>query len=123
MPDQTPVYELTLLLATDAEQEVRARILADLEAAVQRGGGSVLRKSAWGNRGLAYRIDKHDDAEFHLFELTAPPNLLADISHTLQITDGVLRFRIMKAVSGGRGGTEREPASAVAGPAADSQAG
>ncbi len=112
MADPTPVYELTLLLSTDAEEDTRARILGDLEAAITRGGGSIVRKTAWGNRSLAYRIDHEDDAEIHLFELTAPPNLLADLNHTLRITDGVLRFRVIKAISGGQQQQEPEPAAA-----------
>jgi small subunit ribosomal protein S6 len=121
MPDTTPVYELTLLLSTKAEEDTRARILADLEAAITRGGGSILRKSTWGNRGLAYRIEHEDDAEIHLFELTAPPNLLADLSHTLRITDGVLRFRVIKATSGGRRRPEPEPAAATTASAPDAE--
>ena len=105
MPDEIPVYELTLLLSTDGEEETRARILAEVEAAIQRGGGTIINKSAWGTRSLAYRIDRHDDAEFHLLELTAPPNLLTELSHSLHIADGVLRFRIIKAVRGGRSGS------------------
>ena len=92
MPDETPIYELTLLLSTDAEEDARARILSEVEAAIQRGGGSVLNKSAWGTRSLAYRIDRHDDAEFHLLEMTAPANLLTELSHNLHIADGVLLF-------------------------------
>jgi small subunit ribosomal protein S6 len=119
MPDETPTYELTLLLSTDAEEEARARILSEVEAAIERGGGSVLNRSAWGTRSLAYRIDRHDDAEFHLLELTAPANLLTELSHNLRIADGVLRFRIIKAIPGGRGKRSREPAAAAAGGSAE----
>jgi small subunit ribosomal protein S6 len=123
MPDETPIYELTLLLSTDAEEEARARVLSEVEAAIQRGGGSVLNKSAWGTRSLAYRIDRHDDAEFHLLELTAPPNLLTELSHNLHIADGVLRFRIIKAISGSRRPPSGEPEAAAAGASADAQSG
>ncbi|HEY3945700.1 MAG TPA: 30S ribosomal protein S6 [Solirubrobacteraceae bacterium] len=123
MPDETPIYELTLLLSTDAEEDARARILSEVEAAIQRGGGSVLNKSAWGTRSLAYRIDRRDDAEFHLLEMTAPANLLTELSHNLHIADGVLRFRIIKAVAGGRGKPSGEPAAAAARGSAEGQSG
>ncbi len=114
MPDTTPIYELTLLLSTKAEEDTRARILGELESAITRGGGAIVRKTTWGNRSLAYRIEHEDDAEIHLFELTAPPNLLADLGHTLRITDGVLRFRVIKAIASGRERPEPEPAAASA---------
>ena len=123
MPDETPIYELTLLLSTDAEEEARARILSEVEAAIQRGGGSVVNKSAWGTRSLAYRIDRHDDADFHLLELTAPANVLTELSHNLRIADGVLRFRIIKAIPDGRAKPSAEPAAAAAGGSADEQSG
>lgn len=110
MADHTTVYELTLLLSTDAEEDVRARILGDLETAIESGGGSVVNKSSWGRRSLSYSIGRHDEAEFHLFELNAPANLLTELGRTLRITDGVLRFRIVKAIPGGRGKPAPEPA-------------
>jgi small subunit ribosomal protein S6 len=123
MPDETPIYELTLLLSTDADEEARARILSEVEAAIERGGGSVLNKSAWGTRSLAYRIDRHDDAEFHLLEMTAPAQLLNELSHNLHIADGVLRFRIIKAIAGGRGKPSAEPAVAAPPGSAEEQSG
>ncbi|MGN6167429.1 MAG: 30S ribosomal protein S6, partial [Solirubrobacteraceae bacterium] len=93
------------------------------EAAIQRGGGSVVNKSAWGTRSLAYRIDRHDDAEFHLLELTAPANLLTELSHNLHIADGVLRFRIIKAIPGSRRTPSGEPAAAATGAPAEVQIG
>lgn len=121
MPDETPIYELTLLLSTDAEEDARAQILSEVEGAIQRGGGSVVNKSAWGTRSLAYRIDRHDDAEFHLLEMTAPANLLTELSHDLHIADGVLRFRIIKAIPRGRGKPSGEPAAAAARGSAEGQ--
>lgn len=123
MPDETPIYELTLLLSTDAEEEARARILSDVEGAIQRGGGSVVNKSAWGTRSLAYRIDRHDDADFHLLELTAPATVLTELSHSLRIADGVLRFRIIKAIPSGREEPAAEPAAAGAGASMDAESG
>lgn len=113
MADHTTVYELTLLLSAEAEEDVRARILADVETEIGRGGGSVVNKSSWGTRSLAYRIERHADAEFHLFELTGPPNLLTELGRTLRINDGVLRFRIIKAIPGDRGRPAPEPAPAA----------
>jgi small subunit ribosomal protein S6 len=123
LPDETPIYELTLLLSTDAEEEARARILSEVEGAIQRGGGSVLNKSAWGTRSLAYRIDRHDDADFHLLELTAPANVLTELSHSLRIADGVLRFRIIKAIPRGRDQRAGAPAAAGASAPADAEGG
>ncbi len=111
MPQETPVYDLTLLISTAIEEEARAQILAEVENAIQRGNGSIVSRSDWGTRNLAYQIQRQNDAEFHLLQMTGPPSLLEELGHSLHITDGVLRFRIIKSVPGARGG----PASARGG--------
>ena len=106
MPQETPVYDLTLLISTAIPEESRAQILADVEKTIQRGNGSIVSRSDWGTRNLAYRIERQHDAEFHLLQMTGPPSLLEELGHNLRITDGVLRFRIIKSVPGSRGGTD-----------------
>lgn len=105
MPKQSPTYDLMLLLSTSAEEKQRAKILADVEAAVADGGGSIEHKDGWGVRALSYQINHQPDAEYHLLQFTGPTPLLEALSHSLRITDGVLRFRIIK----GRPGTTRRP--------------
>src|SRR5438552_2450766 len=108
MAEQTPLYDLLLLLSTSVEDERRTKILSDVEAAISKGGGSIERRDDWGTRGLAFRIRHEADAEYHLLQFTTPPALLESLSHDLRITDGVLRFRIIKL----RPGTPAAPASA-----------
>ncbi len=100
MPDETPLYDLMLLLSTSAEDERRAKILSDVESAIARGGGSIALNGDWGVRALAYRIEHQSDAEYHLLQFTGPPELLESLSHNLGITDGVLRHRIIKVLPG-----------------------
>ncbi len=100
MPDETPTYDLMLLLSTSAEEERRAKILADVESAISGTNGSIVHDADWGTRPLAYQIDHQGDAEYHLLQFTGPPALLETLNHTLGITDGVLRFRIIKVLPG-----------------------
>jgi small subunit ribosomal protein S6 len=97
-----------LLLSTSADDERRAKILADVEAAIGNGGGSIERNDDWGTRGMAYRISHEAEAEYHLLQFGAPPALLESLSQSLRIADGVLRFRIIKVLPG----TPEPPASA-----------
>jgi len=94
-----PVYDLVLLLDTAAEPDVRAKIVADTERTI-RASGELLRHDEWGDRALAYPIDHRTDAEYHLLQFHATPELLAALNHVLHITDGVVRFRIIKLKPG-----------------------
>jgi small subunit ribosomal protein S6 len=97
-----------LLLSTIAPEEQRAKILSDVERMISDGGAVIERNDDWGTRGMAYRIRHQPDAEYHLLQFTGPPSVLESLSHALRITDGVLRFRIIK----NRPGTPPAPESA-----------
>ena len=89
MAQLPPIYDLMVLLATSAEDERRARILADVEQTIADGGGTVELKQEWGVRRLAFEIDHTADAEYHLLQFSGPPALVETLSYNLKITDGV----------------------------------
>jgi small subunit ribosomal protein S6 len=100
MANEPTLYDLVLLLSEDAPEEQRARILSAVESAITGAGGSIERNDDWGRRPMAYEIRHRPEAEYHLLQFHAPPTLIEELSHTLHITDGVLRFRIIKVRRG-----------------------
>jgi small subunit ribosomal protein S6 len=100
MPEQRPLYDLVLLLSTGAPEEQRAKILSDVESAITGAQGTIERRDDWGQRPMAYRIHHQPEAEYHLLQFTAPPTLIEPMSHDLRITDGVVRFRVIKNLPG-----------------------
>ena len=100
MAAQAPLSDLMLLLATAAPDEQREKILADVESTITNVDGSIERKDDWGQRPLAYRIAHQPDADYHLLQFKAPPTLIETLSHDLRITDGVVRFRVIKNLPG-----------------------
>jgi small subunit ribosomal protein S6 len=95
-----PIYDLVLLLDTQIDESVRAKIVADTTATVQA-QGELLRYDEWGERPLTYPIDKKASAEYHLLQFHAGSSeLLNSLDRTLRITDGVMRFRIIKLAPG-----------------------
>jgi small subunit ribosomal protein S6 len=93
------VYDLMLLLDTSATDAQREKILADTEAAIT-GEGTLVGKHDWGARALAYEIRHKGEAEYHLFQFNATPALLERLHRTLRLTDGIVRFRIIKLAPG-----------------------
>ena len=100
MPHQAPLYDLVLLLSATAPEEQRTKILADVESAITRAEGSIERQDDWGQRPLAFRIEHQPEADYHLLQFKAPPTLIEPLSHDLRITDGVVRFRVIKNLPG-----------------------
>jgi len=100
MTKPAPIYDLMLLLDPDAEDATRTRIVEETRSAIAS-GGELLRDDSWGERPLTYPIRRRASAQYHLFQFHAgSPQLLGSLDHTLRITDGILRFRIIKLKPG-----------------------
>jgi small subunit ribosomal protein S6 len=94
-----PTYDLVILLDPQAEESVRAKIVADARKAIES-QGEFLRHDEWGVRALTYPIDHKTSAEYHLLQFHATPELLETLNRTLRIADEVVRFRIIKLAPG-----------------------
>jgi small subunit ribosomal protein S6 len=109
-----PTYDLVLLLDPQAEETVRTKIIADARAAIEA-KGELVRDDEWGDRALAYPIERKTDAEYRLLQFkTGTPELLGELDRSLRIADGIMRFRIVKL----KPGTPDAPDMHVAGAAA-----
>lgn len=95
-----PTYDLVVLLDPQAEDDVRAKLVADARAAIEA-QGELLRHDDWGTRTLAYPIDRKTVAEYHLLQFHAgKPELLGSLDRSLRLADDILRFRIVKLAPG-----------------------
>jgi len=99
MAAPAPLYDLMLLLDTSAPEEQRKKVLSDVESMVSS-TGEIVGTQDWGTRALAYEIEHRTDAEYRLLQFHGPAELLANLQRTLRITDGVVRFRIIKLAPG-----------------------
>jgi small subunit ribosomal protein S6 len=99
MPATKPIYDLILLLDLAAEDDRRAKIVADTRAAISA-DGELLGDQAWGTRPLAYEIDHREAADYHLLQFSGPASLIGALEHNLRITDGVIRYRVIKLPAG-----------------------
>ena len=106
MTAENPTYDLTLMLDPAIEEERREKIVADVEALVEQ-HADVVGRHDWGTRKTAFDVRKRSDVDYRLIQFHATNALLDQLDHALKITDGVLRFRIMKL----RPGTPAPPDS------------
>jgi small subunit ribosomal protein S6 len=88
-------YELVLMLDPEAPDTRREEIAT---CALQRieSAGELKHADDWGVRKMAYEIQRRNEADYRFYRFLAESPVLADLDHTLKITDGVLRFRIFK---------------------------
>jgi small subunit ribosomal protein S6 len=109
-------YDLILLLDATAEDDARAKVLSDVEAAIGQVGGSVENKQDWGKKILAFKIRHVPEANYHLIQFDGPPTLPATLDRSLAINDVVLRHRLIHT-PGGEPSTAPPPPAPAAEPA------
>jgi small subunit ribosomal protein S6 len=113
MATEAPLYDLVLLLDNTIEQERRDTILANVEDAVDR-AGEIVGRHDWGVRPTVYEVRKHGEADYHLLQFRGSSSLLEQLDHNLKITDGILRFRIIKLRPGTPPPPDLRPAAVAA---------
>ena len=96
MPSQDFAYDLTLLLDTTAEEAQRTKVLEEVRKILDTGKADVASTHDWGQRRTAFEIKHQDNAEFHLVQFVGSPELPAALDRHLRISDGVVRFRIIR---------------------------
>lgn len=95
----TASYDLMLLLDPNAPEGRDQQILGDVEQMIGA-GGSLIGRHDWGLRKMTFEIDHRPEAQYYLFQFEGDVQLLERLDHMLKITDGVLRFRIIKLRAG-----------------------
>jgi small subunit ribosomal protein S6 len=84
-------YEVVYIVTPEATDEVVADLHQQVEAIVQRFGGSIERTENWGRRRLAYEIAHHREGTYVLEVLNGPGEMVRELDRRLKVTDQVIR--------------------------------
>jgi len=88
-------YELMYILRADLEEEKQEAILERLRGIIEA-DGEIENVDDWGNRKLAYEIDKKNDGHYMLLNFKAGTDVPKELRRVLGITDGVMRVMVVK---------------------------
>ena len=88
-------YELTVLIHPDLEADIETP-LKKVRDLVTTSGGKITKEDNWGKKKLAYRINKEDFAIYVYMEVELSAEAPLKISNTLNITDEVMRYLLVK---------------------------
>ena len=109
MAQPPPLYDLVVLLDSEASEEQATKVLNDAEKIIRK-GGEIVSDQDWGLRQLAYEIRHKTTAQYHLMQFHGPREVLEQLDRMLHIADGVVRYRIIKL----KPGTPPPPSAAPA---------
>ena len=84
------------IIDNDLSDEAKENLVAKISAVVTDNGGTVDGVDKWGTRKLAYPINYKSEGYYVLVNFTAPATLPSEVERVLRITDGVVRFLVVK---------------------------
>ena len=89
-------YELMLVLRPDVPDERSQAVIDRITRQITAAGGQITKVAPWGRRRLAYPIDRYREGSYHIILFHAPGDALAELEHSLLITEEVLRHLVTR---------------------------
>ena len=84
-------YELVYIVSPDATDEQVSDLHTQVEAIMQRMGGTLEKTENWGRRRLAYEIGRHKEGTYVLEVINGTGELMKEIDRRLKVSDLVIR--------------------------------
>jgi small subunit ribosomal protein S6 len=92
----TRKYELVYIVSPEASDDQVTDLHTQVEAIVQRIGGSIEKTENWGRRRLAYEIGRHKEGTYVLEVLHGTGELMKEIDRRLKVTDLIIRHLVVR---------------------------
>lgn len=89
-------YELTVLFHPDLEMNIDPA-LDKVKKLIATNGGEIKKEEVDGKKRLSYPIKGQEFAVYYFFTVALPAEAPAKLSSTLNITDEVLRYLLVRA--------------------------
>lgn len=89
-------YELMLVFRPDAPDDRISAIIDRTTRQITTDGGQIVKVAPWGRRRLAYPIDRHREAAYHIVVFEAPTTAIAELERGLLITEELLRHLVVR---------------------------
>lgn len=88
-------YELMYILKSDTDEEKRNQLLEKFKGIIET-NGAVENVEEWGNRKLAYEINKLNEGYYVLVNFNAAADIPKELDRNLKIADEVIRHMIVR---------------------------
>ena len=87
-------YESIFILRPSLEEEKRNEVIEKFKAIIAA-DGEIEKVEEWGNRKLAYEIEKIRDGYYVLVTFKANPSLPLELERNYRISDDVIRYIVI----------------------------
>lgn len=87
-------YEAAIILLSNLEEEVRKAELEKIKNIITERQGTIEKVNEWGQRRLAYEIEKKRDGYYVIINFTSNADAVNEIDRVCKISDNFIRLMI-----------------------------
>lgn len=87
-------YEGAFILLSNLEEDVRNAEIEKVKNIITEGQGTIEKVNEWGQRRLAYEIDKKRDGYYVFINFTSGSDVVNEIDRICKISDNFIRTMI-----------------------------
>jgi small subunit ribosomal protein S6 len=89
-------YELMYITRPTLQPEQQEALKERVLKIIQEKGGELKKVDIWGKRKLGYPIKRETEGYYVVMDFSGDEALVNEIDRVLKITDGFLRFKILR---------------------------
>ena len=89
-------YELAVVVSAKIENDERAAVIEKVKDIITTNGGNITNVDEWGQKRLAYEVQKMSEAYYYFIQFDAEPTVPAEVEQDVRIMDNVLRFLVVR---------------------------
>ena len=89
-------YEIMFILSTQLTEEEKKANVELVEATLTKAGATEVKTEIWGDRKLAYPIQKKENGYYVLTTFQIEGTQLVEVETKLNITESILKYMIVK---------------------------
>ncbi len=93
-------YELMLIMSSDLREPEVKKKLKEITDMIEKAGGKITHEDFWGKRNLAYRIGKHSEGYYMVYNTEMLNQSLSELKEHLRIEKDVIRSMILTLPEG-----------------------
>lgn len=89
-------YELMTIVNPTISEDERNASIADLKELFKANSVIIEKEDVWGDKKMAYKINKADRAFYILFDLNMDGKLIKDLSKSINLNKNIWRYMFVK---------------------------
>jgi len=89
-------YELVYIIRPNADEQTLATVNEKVAKFVAASAGEITKRDDWGKKRLAYPLLKFTEGFYQVLQLNLPTNALRELERSLQLTEDILRYLIVR---------------------------